>query len=75
MLTQRQIINISMPAAMEKQIEAMAKKENKSKSELMRDAFRVYKLQKDWARIRLWGQQIAQRMGIESYDDVERIAG
>lgn len=75
MLNQRSIINISVPPQMEKQIVAMAKKENKTKSELLRDAFRVYKLQKDWARIRLWGQQIAQRMGIESYDDVERIAG
>ena len=75
MLNQRSIINISMPPQMEKQIEVMAKKENKTKSELLRDAFRVYKFQKDWARIRLWGEQIAQRMGIESYDDVERIAG
>lgn len=64
-----------MPPQMERQIEAMAKKENKTKSELLRDAFRAYKLQKDWARIRLWGKQIALKMGIESYDDVERIAG
>lgn len=75
MLNQRSIINISVPPQMEKQIEAMAKKENKTKSELLRDAFRVYKFQKDWVRIRLWGEQIAQKMGIESYDDVERIAG
>ncbi len=72
---QRKIINISVPQAIERQIEQMAKEENKTKSELLRDAFRVYKFQKDWARIRIWGDRIARKMGIETVDDVERIAG
>lgn len=72
---QRSIINISVPKNLEKQISALAKKENKTKSELLREAFRTYQSQKDWLRIRLWGEEIAQRMGIETYDDVERIAG
>lgn len=75
MLTQRSIINVSMPRQMEKQIKVMAKKENKTKSELLRAAFRSYKLRKDWARIRAIGEETARRMGIETYDDVERIAG
>lgn len=75
MSSQRKIINISVPAAIEKQIGQMAKQENKTKSELLREAFRVYKFRKEWAKIRLLGEQTAQRMGIESYDDVERIAG
>ena len=72
---QRSIINISVPKAIEKQIVILAKKENKTKSELLREAFRVYKFRKEWSKIRLLGEQTAQRMGIESYDDVERIAG
>lgn len=75
MSLQRQIINISVPAAIAKQITALAKKENKTKSELMREAFRKYQLDKDWAKIRRWGEETAQRMGIETVDDVERIAG
>lgn len=68
-------MNISVPAAVEKQIASLAKEENKTKSELMREAFRVYQFRKDWAKIRLIGEKTAQRMGIETYDDVERIAG
>jgi len=72
---QRKIINISVPEAIEQQIEQMAKEENKTKSELMREAFRVYQLRKDWAEIRAIGEETARKMGIESYDDIERIAG
>ena len=75
MSAQRQIINISVPAAIAKQIEEQAKKEYKTKSELMREAFRLYQFDKEWARIRMLGEQTAQRMGIETYDDIERIAG
>ena len=75
MKIQRKIINISVPAVIERQINNLAKEENKTKSELLREAFRVYKSRKDWARIRAWGEKIALKMGIESYDDIERIAG
>lgn len=69
------IINISVPKAIAQQIEAMAKDENKTKSELLREAIRVYKFRRDWAKIRMWGEETARRMGIETYDDVEKIAG
>lgn len=75
MQTQRSIINVSMPPAMAKRVIKLAKEENRTKSELLREAFRSYKLQKDWAKIRAWGEETARKMGIESYDDVERIAG
>ena len=57
------------------QSSATAKEENKAISELLRDAFRVYQLRKKWAKIRAIGEDTARRMGIESYDDVEKIAG
>lgn len=75
MLTQRQIINISVPPAMAKRIAKIAKEENRTKSELLREAFRVYEFGRDWVKIRIWGQETAQRMGIATDEDVERIAG
>jgi len=75
MQTQRSIINISVPPALAKRIEKIAKEENRTKSELLREAFRVYQLRKTWAKIRALGEKTARRMGIESYDDIERIAG
>jgi metal-responsive CopG/Arc/MetJ family transcriptional regulator len=69
---QRSIINLSVPKEMEKQIISMAKEESKSKSELLREAFRVYQLRKKWAKIRSVGEETARRMGIETYDEVEK---
>lgn len=74
MQTQRSIINISVPPALAKRIKKVAKEENRTQSELLREAFRRYEFDRDWAKIRAWGEETARRMGIETYDDVERIA-
>ena len=75
MSSRRSIINISVPKSLEQDISRLARQERKTKSELMREAFRVYQFRKDWARIRLWGEEVARKLGIESYDDIENIAG
>lgn len=75
MLNQRSIINISMPPAMAKRIKKMAEEDNRTTSELLREAFRVYESNRDWARIRAAGRETARRMGIKTYEDIERIAG
>lgn len=72
---QRSIINFSVPKKIEEEISKLAKEENKTKSELLREAFRVYQFRKRWIKIRMWGEEVARKMGIESYDDVEKIAG
>ncbi len=75
MQAQRAIINVSMPPAMAKRVTKLAKAENRTKSELLREAFRSYEFAKDWAKIRAWGEETARRMSIKSEEDVERIAG
>lgn len=75
MQTQRTIINVSMPSAMAKRVIKLAKEENRTKSELLREAFRSYEFRRDWAEIRVWGEETARRMGIQTDEDVERIAG
>lgn len=72
---QRVVINMSVPPEMAKRIKKLAKKENRTQSELLRAAFRKYEFDRDWERIRAVGRATAIRMGIKSYDDVERIAG
>lgn len=72
---QRAIINISMPSDMARRVKKLAKEENRTQSELLREAFRKYEFDKDWAQIRAWGRETARRMGIKDEDDVERIAG
>lgn len=64
-----------MPPAMAKRVTKLAKEENRTKSELLREAFRSYEFQKDWREIRAVGRATAIKMGIKTYEDVERIAG
>lgn len=75
MQVQRSIINISMPAAMAKRVAKLAKEENRTISELIREAIRIYEFKRDWSKIRGWGRETALKMNIRTYDDVERIAG
>lgn len=72
---QRTIINISVPPTLAKRIEKVAKEENRTKSELLREAFRIYEFDRDWKKIRAFGAETARRMGIKTDEDVERIAG
>lgn len=64
-----------MPPDMAKRVKKLAKEEDKTQSELFREAFRKYEFDKDWARIRAVGRATARRLGIKSYEDIERIAG
>ncbi|MBI2085846.1 ribbon-helix-helix protein, CopG family [Candidatus Daviesbacteria bacterium] len=72
---QRSILNISVPPEMAKTIKKIAEEENKTQSELLREAFRRYEFDRDWAKIKAVGRETARRMGIETDEDVERIAG
>jgi CopG family transcriptional regulator/antitoxin EndoAI len=69
------ILNISLPPEMYEEIEQMAREESRTKSELMREAFRQYQFNRRWRLLRRWGEETALRLGIQSDDDVERLAG
>jgi len=72
--TQRKILNISLPQKLYSEIEKSAKREDKTKAELARDALRGYiESQKRWQEIRKWGTESAKRLGIKNEDDVERL--
>ena len=75
MNTQQIVGTLSVTPELERQIKTLAKKENKKISDLLREALRMYQFQKDWAKIRRWGDATAKKMGITSYEDIERIAG
>lgn len=75
MSSQRVIKSFSLSPEIVKQLEILAREENKTKSELLREAVRLYKWRRDWAKIRMWGEETARRMGIETYDEIEKIAG
>lgn len=63
-----------MPPTMAKRVSKVAKEENRTKSELLREAFRIYEFQRDWLKIKALGVETARRLKIKSDEDVERIS-
>lgn len=74
MQTGRSIINISVPKTLEQEIILLAKQENKTISELLREAFTSFKFMKKWSKIRSLGQLTAEKFNLETYDDIENFA-
>lgn len=67
------ILNVSLSDKLYKDIESMAAQESRTKSDLIREAFRQYVSNKRWARIRQWGDETARRMRIRDEKDIEKI--
>ena len=67
------VVSITMPPDMAQQAEQLAKRENRTMSELMREAFRLYKRERDWNRANTYGRGKAKQMGITEVDVVRLI--
>jgi len=67
------ILNISLSDELYKNIENMAAEESRTKSDLVREAFRQYVSNKRWARIRQWGDETARNIRIRDEKDIEKI--
>lgn len=63
---------ISLPPEMEKEAEKTAKDENRTKSELVREALRYYLDEKEWQNLYRYGAKKALKKGI-SEADIERL--
>ena len=71
---QTQTVNIVLPKQLIKKADKVAKEEYKNRSELMREALRVYlKRKEDWEDIFAYGKSVGKKMGIKSEEDVNRI--
>jgi CopG family transcriptional regulator/antitoxin EndoAI len=66
-------ITLSFPPAFLKQIERLAKKENRTKSELFREALRRYMAEQKWESLQREMSTKAKSLGIETEADVEKV--
>ncbi len=69
------VLNISVPPEMYSDIEEVAEAENRTKSELMREAFRHYQFVRRWRLIRGWGEETAVRLNLETDEELEAFLG
>ena len=71
---QTQTFNIALPKALVKKIDRLAKKEYRNRSELIREAARVYlERRMEWDELFVYGKGVGKKMGITSEDDVNKI--
>ncbi len=68
-------ISFSVDEQTSKQIAAWAKEAGTSKSDVLRDMARHYKLQRQWRDIQQTAQEKAREHGLQSEDDVEAFLG
>lgn len=73
MLAKYKVVNISMPEEFFKEAEKLAREENRTRSELYREAIRQYIETRRWEKLQRETAARARRLGITSEEDIERI--
>ena len=69
-----QTLNISLPRELVKRVDDLAKQEYRNRSELIRQALRVYLTNKyEWRDLSSYGKKIGKKMAIKSEKDVDKI--
>ena len=66
------VISLSLPPDMEKEVLKVAREEHRTISELLREAFRQYLVNRDLTSIRKEGRRIAKKMKLTP-EDVQKI--
>lgn len=71
---QAQTLNIALPQELVRKVDEQAKKEYKNRSELIREALRVYlKDNERWEELFSYGQRMGKKAGIKSENDINKI--
>jgi len=67
-------LNIALPIDLVNKVDELAKKEYRNRSELIREALRVYMEDKGmWDEIYKLGEKVMQKMGITSEEEIDKI--
>ena len=69
------VLNISVSPEMYVAIENIAQMENRTKSDLMREAFRHYQFAIQWQLIQQWGEETAVCFDLDTNEELEAFLG
>ena len=71
---QTQTFNIALPISLVKKVDERAKRDYKNRSELIREALRIYLHDmQEWEEIFEYGKKMGKKLGIKSEEDVNKI--
>lgn len=63
-------LSVTLPPEMLSRAEALARKDNRTMSELFREALRVYERHRWWEEVNALGRMSAERAGIRTEEDL-----
>jgi CopG family transcriptional regulator/antitoxin EndoAI len=67
------VVSITMPPPLFKQAQDLAKQENRTMSELVREALRRYQREREYEQIRSYGTMSADMADVKNEEDVVRV--
>jgi len=66
-------ITVSLPTDLVRETQRVAKEESRTRSDLIRDALQQYLTSRRWRRLRQWGAETADRLGLKTEADLQRL--
>lgn len=66
-------ITVSLPADLVWDTQRVAREESRTRSDLIRDALQHYLTSRRWRRLRQWGAETADRLGLKTEADLQRL--
>jgi CopG family transcriptional regulator/antitoxin EndoAI len=73
MLRLTKLISISIMPDFLREVEKVAKEENRTKSELIREALRRYIEDREWEKLTRYARMKSAETGIKTEDDIQRV--
>jgi CopG family transcriptional regulator / antitoxin EndoAI len=68
-----QPITISLPPDLLQETQRLAREESRTRTDLIRDALRQYLASRRWQRLRQWGAETAEDLGLKTEADLQRL--
>ena len=66
-------ITVSLPHDLLQETQRVAREEARTRTDLIRDALRQYLVSRRWQRLRQWGAETADRLGLKTEGDLQRL--
>jgi len=66
-------ITISLPTDLARETQRVAREDARTRSDLIRDALQQYLASRRWRRLRQWGAETADRLGLKTEADLQRL--
>ena len=68
-----QPITVSLPPDLLRETQRLAEAEARTRTDVIREALREYLASRRWQRLRQWGAETAERLGLKTEADLQRL--